>query len=706
MKLEKMIRKLVHTVILASALSALTAPAFAQSSNTSPAGSAEVTSKSEDLRRQGEGLIYSVDRTPERTFETARAVEVITAEEIWRKNATSLSDILSETPGFIKYRTTQSSTSPIIRGLLGRQILLLIDGVKVNDAIFGDTPNLDLIDVSQIERIEIVRGVVSVLGTESLGGVINVITRRGSSDKNGIGGSIGARYSSAAGALSTPVSVHGQSEKFRWILGADYQKFGDSKGGSGVGTQRFTNFIQRSANLGFDYFVSPEKTLSASYHASAQSDVMSPTSMISGVSVMTKTTPVRLQLGSLSYQDLTDRGWAQSLRVTAYSNIQDSGTTDVRVKTPTLQSLFKERDRLMGLNLELGTFLGAHHIAYGTDLTRDTVSSFGQDINETTGITTWKRGRFTNGGQYETAGIYGQDQFDVTKWATITAGLRYGTFKASGSEVLPVIGSVNLDSKKSGVTSTLSAVVHVAPQLNLIGNMVRGFRAPNLRDISRFSLGTTSVEIPNPEVAAEKVTSYEGGVKYDGTFLSGSAFYFRNQFSNLLVVAAGSFNGLTFLDVNGNGRRDATEPSVSRNQNIGSANIHGYEVELKVTPTPELSILGNYTSSTASSRDTLQASLVSRVPPPYGAATVRYNLRAEHSPWAEFVYSFTKDFSAGGVVLSPKFNEYAIRTGFSVTDRWRLSVSGENLGDQRYVARFVAIAYPGRRFVVGSEYRF
>jgi outer membrane receptor for ferrienterochelin and colicin len=663
-----------------------------------------------DRAKLGNGLIYSVNRTPERPFETARAVEVITAEDIWRSNAMSLTDILLEAPGFLKYRTTQSSVTGVVRGLVGRQVLILIDGVKVNDTLSGDVPNLDLIDVSQIERIEIVRGVVSVLGTESLGGVINIITRRAPGDGKAIGGTLGARFSSAANAFSSPISVHGQSDNFRWIAGVDYQRFGEMEGGKGVGVQKLTDYTQRATNLGFDSFVSADKMFSFSYHASEQQDVKSPPTMLAGLSLKTMVTPSRLQLGSLAYQDLTDRGWMQSFKATGYWNVQDAGTEDVRVKTPSVTSVFKDSDRLAGLNLELGSFLGSQHLVYGADYSRDNVGSYAKTINSATSTTTFSRGHYTDHAEYETLGIYAQDEFDLTKWATVTGGLRYGTFKTSGSENLPLIGHIDLDSNKSGLTSMFGVVFHAAPRLNVIANFVRGFRAPNLKDNSRFSLSTTgtspTLEIPNPAVAAERITSYEGGVKYDSRFLSGSAFYFRNHLSNLLVVAAGTFNGQTFLDANQNGRRDPTEPSIRANQNIGTATIDGYEADVAVTPHPALTLFGNYSTSDASTSDVLQATLVSRVPPPFGSAGIRIAPRIAHAPWAEVVLTYTLAYKSAGVVLSEDFREYRVRGGLSLTDRWRIAISGENLNNQKYIARFTTIAYPGRRVIVGSDYRF
>ena len=670
--------------------------AFAQS-NASPEG--EGTVKSEDL-------IYSVNRVPERTFETARAVQVITREDIWRKNAMTLSEILSTEPGFVKYRPTANVATAVYRGLLGRQILVLIDGVKINNAIYGDIPNLDLIDINQIERIEIVRGVVSVLGTEALGGVVNIITKKGPDSKETIGGSVGLRYSSAANAFAAPINVGGQTAKMRWHLGMNYMDVGESRGGDGVGVQPLTDYTHSAGDVSLDFFVSADKTVSFSYRASDQQEVKSPTTMLSGLSVRTMSDPNRVQLATLSYHDLTDRRWFDSFRATGYFNVQDTGVRDTRTRTPHLETIVRETDRLAGFNMELGSFFGSHHLVYGFDLAHDQIASSNHDHNSTTGADTWRRGVYTDGATYQTAGIYAQDNFSLSQWLTITAGLRYGIFETKGAETLPVIGAVELDSRKSDLTGALNVVFHVTPTLNVVGSAMRGFRAPNVRDISRFSASTTTIEIPNQNAAAERMTSYEAGVKYAGSMISGSAFYFNNRLSNLLVVASGTFRGLSFLDVNGNGTRDAGELAVRQNQNIGTALIKGYEADIRFTPRSWLTLSANYSKSDATTRDALAPTLVQRVPPPYGGAAIRLNGGGRYTPWVEVIYSFTQSFTANGVVLSPEFNEYAMRVGASISDRFRVVVSGENLNDQRYIARFAAFAYPGRRVAVATEYRF
>lgn len=657
-----------------------------------------------EATKLSEGLIFSVNRVPERPFETSRAVRVITREEIWRKNATSLSDILTDEPGFFKYRTSAAGASPVVRGMVGRQIMVLIDGVKVNNAIAADAPNIDLIDVNQIERIEIVRGVVSVLGTEALGGVINIITRKGAG--SGVSGSIGMQYSSAAEAFTTTAQVQGANEKFRWTTGATLQEFGELRGPEGIGTQSFTDYGQRMAHLSGDYFVSSDKTLSFSYRGAEQSDVRSNGALVNGTSLMNETAPVRLQLATLAYQDLTDRGWMSSLRVTGYANHQDNGTRTIARTSPNRRTTLIDEVSLVGLNTELGSFFGSHHLVYGVDLSRDVLHSTGEDFDISSGAATPRRGRYTDDARYETAGIYLQDDFSLTKWVTATAGIRYGVFSTSGTETLPVVGEVDLDDTKSDFTGALNVVFHATPHLNIVASAMRGFRAPNLRDISRFSTSATAIELPATGAEAERMNSYEAGVKYDHALFSGSIFYFRNDLSNMLIVGPSAFNGLPFVDANGNGVRDAGELNVNRNRNLGEARLDGFEADVRVTPRPWLSVAANYTEVDGSVESAADAALIQRVPPPYGAASIRVSPSWRMAPWAELVYGFNRSFESNGTVLTPASKDVKLRMGLTPLHWLRLAVSGENLTDDRYLPRFTSTYHAGRRVVVTTELRF
>jgi outer membrane receptor protein involved in Fe transport len=672
------------------------------------AGSVLAQTETADTSKLSEDLIYSVNRTPEHTFDTARAVEVITIDDLWRKSGLTLADVLVDEAGFIKYRTNQYSSAGLLRGLIGKQVLILIDGVKVNNALYGDTPNMDLIDLSQVERIEIVRGVVSVLGTESLGGAINIITRKGPQGDQVFGGTLTTRYSSAANVFSTPVQLYGQAGKFRYAASMNYLKADEMEGGKDVGVQHFTDFNQKAANFNVQYLLSADKTLSFGYHGAQIDDAKSFGNMNNNTSVRNVQAPNRFQLGSLSYQDLTSRGWSDSLKVTAYWNQQETGSEDIRTATPNRETRVLNRDRMLGLNLEMGSFVGkTQHFVYGVDYAKDAIDSSTSDTDLTTGVVTYRRGTYTDDAQYSSIGVYVQDHFSVSKWLTASAGLRYGTFKTEGSEVLPVVGAVSLDSTKSGATGSVNMIFHATPTLNVIGNVMRGFRAPNLQDISRFSQSSSTIEVPATRAEGEQVTSYEAGVKYHNRFLSGSAFYFINDLSNLLIVSNSTFNGLSFADLNKNGVKDANEPAVRENLNIGNAQIKGWEANVRLRPTQWMQVWANMTHSTATTDDVLKAALVQRVPPPFGSAGVRFSANhLSRQPWAEVVGTFTDSYEVDGVELSPSFTEYKVRAGASITDRFRVMGGIENLTDQKYLTRFTTVYWPGRRFVVSTEYRF
>ncbi|MFN2399562.1 MAG: TonB-dependent receptor plug domain-containing protein, partial [Gemmatimonadaceae bacterium] len=92
-----------------------------------------------------------------------------------------LPDVLRDVVGVQVQQTNAGHGTVILRGLTGNQVLILVDGVRLNNATIRDGPNqlLALIDPERIERVEVIRGPGSVLfGSDAMGGVVNVVTRR------------------------------------------------------------------------------------------------------------------------------------------------------------------------------------------------------------------------------------------------------------------------------------------------------------------------------------------------------------------------------------------------------------------------------------------------------------------------------------------------------------------------------------------------
>ncbi|MBI3193815.1 MAG: TonB-dependent receptor plug domain-containing protein, partial [Ignavibacteriae bacterium] len=89
-------------------------------------------------------------------------------------------DAFSESPSVMVQKTNYGAGAPVIRGLIGNQVLIMVDGVRLNNSTFRLGPNQYLNTVSPflIDRIEVVEGPGSVLyGSDALGGTVNLITR-------------------------------------------------------------------------------------------------------------------------------------------------------------------------------------------------------------------------------------------------------------------------------------------------------------------------------------------------------------------------------------------------------------------------------------------------------------------------------------------------------------------------------------------------
>ncbi|MFW6349938.1 MAG: TonB-dependent receptor plug domain-containing protein, partial [Thiohalospira sp.] len=113
--------------------------------------------------------------------ETPRSVTVMDAETIQRREARSVGDLLRGEPGLATAVDGSVGVDPVVRGLKRDQVLVLVDGVRVNAMQPPARGSLaSYVNVDLIERIEVVRGPGSVLyGAGAMGGVINIITKGG-----------------------------------------------------------------------------------------------------------------------------------------------------------------------------------------------------------------------------------------------------------------------------------------------------------------------------------------------------------------------------------------------------------------------------------------------------------------------------------------------------------------------------------------------
>jgi outer membrane cobalamin receptor len=125
-------------------------------------------------------VVITATRTEQEVLNVPQHVTVITAEDIEKSGVRDLAQILNRQAGIAvqNYGALGALQNVSLRGSTAEQVLVLIDGVRVNNARDG-TVDLSLIPLNSVERIEIVRGGTSALyGSDAIGGVINIITKK------------------------------------------------------------------------------------------------------------------------------------------------------------------------------------------------------------------------------------------------------------------------------------------------------------------------------------------------------------------------------------------------------------------------------------------------------------------------------------------------------------------------------------------------
>ena len=133
-------------------------------------------------------IVVSASRVEMNREATGSAITVIDADYLKQNQVRTVSDVLRDIPGVAVSRTggAGSFTQVRIRGAEANQTLVMIDGIEVNDVASGSEYNFAHLMSLEIERIEVLRGAQSALwGSDAMGGVINIITRKGSGPLNG-----------------------------------------------------------------------------------------------------------------------------------------------------------------------------------------------------------------------------------------------------------------------------------------------------------------------------------------------------------------------------------------------------------------------------------------------------------------------------------------------------------------------------------------
>lgn len=188
-------------------------------------------------------VIVTANKGPQKASETGKVVTILSREYLQQNSGKSIASILNQQAGLNligSENTPGTVPSVMMRGATNGNVLILVDGLAVNDASQSDNSfDLNFITPDQVERIEILRGSQSTLyGSNAVAGVINIITRKNGDKKFGVGlnGSYGS-YRDLQGSAN----VHGNIQRFSYLVSYKHEK-----------TDGFSDAHDTTGKAGFD----------------------------------------------------------------------------------------------------------------------------------------------------------------------------------------------------------------------------------------------------------------------------------------------------------------------------------------------------------------------------------------------------------------------------------------------------------------------
>lgn len=654
-------------------------------------------------------LTVTATRIEEQGFYVPQSVSVVTADDIVEENFRTIAGALQEEPGILVQETNYGGGSPFIRGLTGKQTLILVDGIRFNNSTFRYGPNqyFNNIDPLIVDRVEIVRGPASVLyGSDAIGGVINVITkkRKDFSYAHDVDGELTARYGSADNSKVGRLEVSGNLHNLGFIGGVSYKDFGDLHGGRNTGLQEHTGYPEHDGDIKLQYNMPSSGEITAGYRRVHQTDVPRTDKFVySSESYVFDPQIWNAFFVSFDRKNLFSQN--SGIKATVSLNEEIEGLERQKFGSTTLRK-YKDSVDSRGVSVQMNNLLmSSHLLTYGVDYYMDSVDSKRTDFNLTTGVGTNKAGNFPDDATYSLLGVYLQDDMTFSDRISAILGIRYSEARVKATLPSPY---GKFEDRYSDVTGSAGVVYNISENIHGVVSIAQGFRAPNLDDtVVLEKITNEGIDVPSTGLDPEESVNYEIGLKMETPDSGGSIFYFYNDLTSLIERGPGVYNGQTYIDEDGDGVEDKGE-AVRQKFNIGEAFIHGIEAEWMHKLTQAWTLNGNI--SWTYGKDTENNEPLSRIPPVLGFMGLKWE-KPQGKYWGEYYTRFAgKQYRLSSRdKTDPRINPngtggwatHNLRGGIDFRKWGKLSVSVENIFDKDYRIHGSGINSAGINLIAG-----
>ncbi|MDB3905402.1 TonB-dependent receptor [Crocinitomicaceae bacterium] len=704
-------------------------------------------------------MVVSASRMNEKKKDVIQKIRVIQSHEIQNQNQSSMADLIDNSGNVFVQKSQLGGGSPIIRGFETNKILMVVDGVRMNNAIYrgGHLQNIITLDNSIMDRVEVLFGPGSVVyGSDAIGGVMSFTTKDPKlSHKvkplvlaNGY-----TRYFSAANGFATNVHVSVANKKFGSLSSATFSKFGDLRQGSnrtdltqGFGERNWyvtqanfldTMLINTDPNLQvgsayqqldllqkFIYRQNEFLTHKLNFQLSNSSNIDRYdrlTQMENGVAKYAEWYygPQYRFLSSYTFEYSKSNKWYDNAKfIAAYQAITESRMVR-KYQDDELKSRIEDLD-IFTINIDFskdltqrdedGELMSKHELNYGLDVSHNIVGSTAYSTKIFTLEKSALDTRYPDGGSdMSSFAMYCTDTWEFNRKMVLNAGIRASHVRLNAlfiDQTFFPFPFNSINQQNSSVNGNLGLIYMPKRDIRFTLSSATGFRAPNVDDVSKvFESVPGKVIVPNPDLKPEYSYNLELGSEINLLKkLKISANVFGTFLTNALTVQNTSFNGEDSILYEG------TYSQVITTTNANRAYVMGVEGVLSGNIGKYLNVYStiNYTYGRILT-DSIPYPL-DHIPPLFGKISLKYQ-KKKISSELFFNYSAWKRLEDYNLVGEdnyafalpqgmPSWYTLNLRCNYSFSKNLSLQVACENIFDQNYRKFASNISSPGRNFIL------
>ena len=613
-------------------------------------------------------VVLSVFKKQEKSTRIAEQTVAITKEDILKESPQTSADLLASIPGIKVQKSQFGGGSPVLRGMESNRVLLVVDGVRMNNAIYrkGHLQNSITISPSILERTEIVFGPSSVVyGSDALGGVIHYYTRTPkTSEKEKMKSNFFSRFGTVNQEITTNISAELSFKKWASFTSYTQSSFGDLK----MGKNRSHGFKNwglvpfYSKNIDQNYFASPTVNSDPSIQRNTgyeQKDFLQkfyiPLSNKTDITVNLQYSTssniprfdklMELKSGSLKFAEwyygpqerflastqLTinpEKKWLNSGTFTvSYQNIKESR---VQRKFNDLKRLYRNEEvDVYTINGDFSVPLTNdknRNLSYGFELTYNDVKSISEgkiiapSSNKVVGLVgDFKvQSRFPDGGSsYTSSAVYTDYRQDINEKSTLNTGIRLTNTMLNArwiDQTFIALPSTEIELTNTALTATIGYVYKPTKDWKLNSVISSGFRSPNIDDVGKIREKNGNVTLPNVALKPEFAYNAEIGVL---KFFNQRKFSvgFNTYYTLLDNYITREADGNTIL-------YDGEIGNVVKNINKGRAYITGFTANYFGRLNNSFNTSGSITYTKGRTFDTDEP--MSSIPPLFGRFEISY----------------------------------------------------------------------------------